>query len=833
MFKPANQHPKRYNNLVSFLQKKWFFSHKQTREQGVVLFFWFLLVILIVRLAYLQLIQWSYYRNLLSVQHNSKVDISPKRWEIFAYDDAGQPITLATNADIYTLFVDPKFVWDIDRVNEILTPLLYEHFCKIYWLENQTKDECITNIEGFTQTSILPKYQTIHYQSIQAEDPTTSLTWQLQQQGSINIENEKITTQRQEIINGFTEEEAKNRIGATLKTLLEPGKKTKNYVWFFDSPALLEALSWKNIESIAFINTYYLYILPEKVRNGLQEATALQQILNTFWYNYSLETLQPKFSWQDTRYVKITDNINATIAKKLNEAIANNYTIKSSCVGKKNSECEAGIPLLHWLGLEKHEKRYYPLEKFAANILWYVTPEGNAQYGIEQYFDRLLKGTPWHIVWLSAPWIWEIWSNDVSIINPIDGEDVYLTINPFVQKKVENLMEHYLREFNADSISVLVMDPFSGDVIASANAPTFNPNNPQASYALKPLTPEDAYIVTNDSYVDIPVYYLDTGDKLKQATFAERSSVSGDKYVAKNMLGAQVFIDKNIAFPYEPGSIMKPFTVGAALDNDEITLYDFYSDPDGEIKIELGDWNFQFIRNDDQTHCRWTHTFLYALTYSCNVGIINIAQKIKKQGFFNYMQNFWFGALTNIELAGENAGFLDTAAGAWLARFFNVSFWQGMLATPIQIAAWYSTLVNWWYYVKPRIVQKTYNTETKKTTENPIKKWAQILKPETSEKMKDALFQVVYGWLTKKFGIPGYTLGWKTWTSQIAFKWLYRSGPGRTNASLVGIVTKENLKYVVVIQVRRPRSNQYGEYTAGKMFGDLSKILIEKDLIIK
>jgi cell division protein FtsI/penicillin-binding protein 2 len=96
----------------------------------------------------------------------------------------------------------------------------------------------------------------------------------------------------------------------------------------------------------------------------------------------------------------------------------------------------------------------------------------------------------------------------VSIINPIDGGDVYLTIQPFIQKKVETLIAHYMGEFSADSISILIMDPFSGNIIASANAPTFNPNVPEESYALRPLTPEDSKIVDDDSHVDIPVYYV-------------------------------------------------------------------------------------------------------------------------------------------------------------------------------------------------------------------------------------------------------------------------------------------------------------------------------------
>lgn len=812
---------------MSFLQRKWIFSWKQTREQGVIVFFAILVLILVGRLFFLQVVKWADYRKALTVKHTSEVDINAKRGGIFAYDDAWQAIALATNADLYTLFVDPKYVRDIERIDQIITPILYEHFCKMNSLWEPTKEQCINNIETFTQTTILPKYQTIHYQTVS----DASLTGQLEEQWAINIENDGISQQRQEIINAFSEEEAKNRISARLVTLLTPTIRTKNYVWFFDSTSLLDALSTSEIPSLSIVNTYYVYIEPENVKDADKEAEALLELLTAYWYNYSYSTIRSKFQRQTTRYVKITDSINARLAEKISLAISQNRSIQSSCKWKW-SNCEPGIPLLHGLGLEKTERRYYPMWNFAANILWYVKPDWTALYGVEQYYDTLLKGEPGHVVGLSAPWIWEIGSNEISIINATNGYDVYLTINPYIQRKTENLIAHYLNEFKADSIAIFIMDPFSGNVIASANAPTFDPNIPQASYELKPLSPADAYIVDDDTYVDIPIYYVTTGNKLEIATYDERKTTTGNKYVAKNLLGPQVFVDKNIAYPYEPGSIIKPFTVAAALDSDEITLYDFYSDPDGEVKIDIGNGAFQYIRNADQGHCIWTNTYLHALIYSCNVGIVDIALQMKKEVFYNYMQKMWFGSLTNIELAGESAGSLDTAATAGTARFFNNSFGQGMLATPAQIAAWYSALVNGWYYIKPRIVERLYDPEAKKYIENPVKPGAQILKPEISEKMKDALFEVVHWWLTKNFGIQWYTLGGKTGTSQIAFKWQYRSWNWWTHGSFVGMVTRDDLKYIVVIQIRRPRTNQFWEYTAWKIFGDLSKILIEKNLIL-
>ena len=832
MYTPRPTRKRKIDARIKLLQKKLFSQKQWTREFGLIVFFLGLIGIIILRLFYLEVIKAWYYRTLMSQQHSSKVDITAKRGNIFAYDNAGKPVPLATNADIYTLYVDPKFVRDPQRVADILTPELYTHFCETYGLENIVPIQCITNIEQFTKATILPRLKVLYYSNIdqQSGDLTLISGGLLENQVLVDQDNTEIKKQREDIIAAFTREEALSRIRAQLLSLLSPQPKTKNFLWFFESPALLDALSGAQLPYLTIDNTYYVSITPNITKDIMKESLRVSEILKAHGYTLTPERIAPLFSLQDTRYVKITDGMNAEIAQRIMKAKDNNYDIQNTCKDKPSS-CEKNVPLLHGIGLEKQSKRYYPLGTFASNILGHMTPQGGL-YGIEQRYNQLLKGTPWQIRGLSTPWIGAVGSNDVSIVNPVDGWDVYLTIDPSLQKNVETLIAHYVREFAADSISILIMDPFSGNIVASANAPTFNPNNPQASYELEPLTLYNSYIIDDETHVDIPVYYL-SWEKLSLTTYDQRKDPTLKKFVAKNLLWPQVFVDKNIAFPYEPGSIIKPFTVSIGLDNDEISAYDFYSDPKGEISIDLGDGASQYIRNADKANCIGTHTFLHALIYSCNIWMVRIAQKVKKNAFFNFMEKIGFGQPTNIELAGEDPWFLDTAANAWLARFFNNAFGQWFLATPIQIAAWYSVLVNGGYYVKPRIVDKIYDNKTQTTIVNPIKIGWQIIRKETSEKIKDALFQVIYGWLTKRFGIPWYTLGGKTGTSQISFKGNYRSGNWWTNASFAGMVTKENLKYVVVIQVRRPRTNQFGEYTAGKIFGDVSKLLIEKDLILK
>jgi cell division protein FtsI/penicillin-binding protein 2 len=218
-----------------------------------------------------------------------------------------------------------------------------------------------------------------------------------------------------------------------------------------------------------------------------------------------------------------------------------------------------------------------------SNVLGYVDKNGDAYYGIEKYFDDTLKGIDGKIKGRASSWIGTVGANDFEIIDAKDGNDVFLTVDIGIQKEVESIAKRYLEEFRADAISVLIYDPQNGQIKASANAPTFNPNNYNDAYILKPLGQENAHIVDDLTYVDIPVYIL-SGGKYKLATITERQDSTLAKYLPTNGYGAQVFIDKNISTPFEPGSIFKAFTMGIGLDSDEIRLHDYYMD-EGEVKV--------------------------------------------------------------------------------------------------------------------------------------------------------------------------------------------------------------------------------------------------------
>ena len=123
------------------------------------------------------------------------------------------------------------------------------------------------------------------------------------------------------------------------------------------------------------------------------------------------------------------------------------------------------------------------------------------------------------------------------------------------------------------------------------------------------------------------------------------------------------------------------------MDSDSLRMYDFYNDP-GSVKVG------PFTISNLSSECEGDNTFVHALAYSCNVGMVRIAQRMTKYVFYSYLEKLGFGKKTGIELAGEADGTLPDFNNISVARFFNNTFGQGMLATPLQMAVAYSTLVN-------------------------------------------------------------------------------------------------------------------------------------------
>ena len=783
----------------------------QTKEWQIVVIFMFLLWILLIRVFYIQIIQWSYYQWLLSKNHNLSKTTSAIRWNIYVSDASQiQPLKLTENVTLFNVFVDPSLVYDKNRLVNIIKPLVYIHLCQTNWFDTVDKETCVKNLETFTKKSLLPLAPTLFYYGDGVISGSSVGSWSRE-----NFDWTGYDMKYQEVLSGFTRVKIEEEITQRLQDMIVIGDKKYNYLWYYSDPWLLADLRALKRDYIYIYNNNYVFIEPKVLKESGLNKKALSEIETVLikrWYLNDSLRVKNLVNVRSYRYVKLMSDVNPSIVDALNQLKSVYYT---------DRVWPEKIPLLHGIGTESYNKRYYPYKNFMSHILWYMSSNGTATYGIEEYFDNILKWIDGSIEGIASSMIGQLGANDVKIKNAKNGYDVYLTIDPVIQTQAEKIIWKYRDRFRADSVSILVYDPFSGHVLASANAPDFNPNHYNDVYKLKPLNPEQAQIVDNITFLDFPVY-IQTGWETKLATIAERKDTSIAKFVANNPLWPNLFVDKNIAYPYEPGSIYKAFTFAIGLDQNEIDLYDRYDDPESKVKV----WPYT-INNASVEACRWTHTFLYALQFSCNVGMVRIAQRLTENTFYNYLEKLSFGSLTNIELAGEDPWYVENVWSVSVARFFNNVFWQGLLVTPMQIAAGYWAMLNGGTYIKPTILDKLCESGTNNCQNNDVKVVRQVFEPSISEKLAFSLTKVIEIPDNAKYAdLPQYKVGWKSGTSQISYRGRYMGGNGWTNGSFVGILTQDNLKYVVVIQVRRPRSTQRWNQTAGVIFKEMAWFLI-------
>lgn len=792
--------------LEHWLQANTFLkSVKVSQDFYLMCFFWLLFFILIVRLFFVQIVHHNFYDGLLNTQHVSVTSLQAKRGNIFADDKAEKHIQLTDNITMYNIFVDPKFIWDKVQFIDIITPIVYKHFCELNGMQSVDKLQCVKNIEYFTQTNIIPEEPQFFYYGSG-----------IVSSGFITYDHTWYDIQLQNILSWFDENIATNLIKTRLDAMIFIGIKTKNYIGFFSNNNFLEDLEKLNLDYIDIQNKNYVYIIPDKVGNVHRDILPFENLLEMYWYLKNFSNLEKSFYKQENRYVKIISDANPLIAQEVKTIKSEYYQVRS----------KDKIPLLHWLGMESYTKRYYQYWSFLANVMWFVDKNNSAYYWIEQYFDDVLRGKDGKIVGRASAWIGPVWANEFELETAQDGNDVYLTIDIGIQKEVETIIQRYHNMLQDDSISVLVYDPYNWHVKASATYPTYNPNNYNDAFVLQALEPEYWYMVDDLSYIENPVY-IKTWSEYRAATSTERIDVSLEKYIAKNIYGSQVLIDKNVSLAYEPWSVFKAFTVAIGLDTDEIRFYDLYNDP-GKVKVG------QFTIKNAESVCEWDWNYLHAFVWSCNVGMVRISQKLGKEVFYNYIDKLGFWKATGIELANEDVWYVEWVTSVSDARFFNNAFGQWLTVTPIQLAAAYGAVINGWYYVKPTIVKGVLDKKTGIAHENTTEIVKQIFRPETAEALRIWLFNVLEQNPELKYSkVEWYQLWGKSWTSQISYKGKYMNGIWWTNGSFVWIITQDNPQYIVVIQVRRPRQNIRWWATAGKIFWDIAKFIVNYSLIEK
>jgi cell division protein FtsI/penicillin-binding protein 2 len=418
---------------------------------------------------------------------------------------------------------------------------------------------------------------------------------------------------------------------------------------------------------------------------------------------------------------------------------------------------------LRGVGMLPETKRVYPVDgvaegtTIAAQLVGFVDVDGHGRYGVEGGENAILAGTPGQVSAQEDVIGRRIADSATLLRDPIDGADLQLTIDAGVQHLLEQEMLDAYTKNSAHGVTGIIMNAETGAILGMASYPSYDGN--------------------------------------------QFATTDGER-----------FANPAVARQYEPGSVMKAFTIAAALDAGAITTKDTF----------LDDNNLQVrgirIQNADREKHPWGHGPITAsdvLALSNNVGAARIGLTLGGDKLYDALRRFGFGSPTGIELVGEQSGVVwhpDQASGE-LTTAQN-SFGQGLSLTPIQLVAGYAAFANGGMLVTPHVVEGwTAPDGTHHEADQPPQE--RIMREETADTMRELLTNAVDNGIAERAGIPGYTVAGKTGTAQIAGPvdvtneagetvQVFQYIPGWVDSSFVGLLPAGDTKLVTLILINRP-----------------------------
>ena len=431
---------------------------------------------------------------------------------------------------------------------------------------------------------------------------------------------------------------------------------------------------------------------------------------------------------------------------------------------KTNVEKETGdrIRNLDLAGVKVDEdfKRYYPYDTFASRVLGFTGGDNQGIIGLEVKYEEVLKGTDGTILTVTDARGVELEKVAEDRIEPVAGNTLQISLDHNIQKYCEQAAKKVQEEKQADSVSVLLMNPQDGEIFAMVNTPEFNLNT--------------------------PFELIDVDENTEQT----------DEQ-AQEMLN-QMWRNPCINDTYEPGSTFKIITASACLEEGVVSLSDTFSCPGYRI-VEDRKIRCHKVGGHGQ------ETFIQGIQNSCNPVFIDIGLRLGAEKFYAYFKQFGLLSLTNIDLPGEAGTIMHNVEDIGLVELATISFGQSFQVTPVQMATTVSSLVNGGYRVTPHFgvaVFEKYGTEIQKLK---YKKKNGIVSEKTSETMQMLLKSVVEEGSGKNGYIEGYSIGGKTATSQT----LPRSA-NKYISSFIGFAPAEDPQVLGIVVIRNPQGIYYG-----------------------
>ena len=440
---------------------------------------------------------------------------------------------------------------------------------------------------------------------------------------------------------------------------------------------------------------------------------------------------------------------------------------------------------LRGISIVDDSKRYYPFGSFGAYIIGFTDIDNKGLYGIERVYDEYMAGTPG--VWVKA-------TDAANRQLPYDGEQIYdaedglsvvLSVDETIQGFAEDAAEKAMETNKAKSVSIIVMDPETGEVLAMANKPDYDPNYPRQ--AMDPAI--------NEEWSKLPP------EDQQQKWF-------------------QMWRNYAINDLYEPGSTFKIVTAAAALEEGSATLNSHYycngfiRDIKGVV-LRCSSW---YDPHEDQD-------FATSFSNSCNVAFVNMARELGKEKLYEYIKAFGFGQTTGIDLLGEQRGLIPS--GIESIREVNLatlSYGHGISVTPIQMINAIAAVANNGKLMTPMMTRSLIDSDGKVVKQFYPEMKRQVISENTADMLLGMLEKTVLEGTGKKAYVPGYRVGGKTGTAQKIIDGRYVDK--KYISSFGGVAPVDDPRIAVLVIVDEPTGIYYG----GTVAGPFAAMVIENTL---
>lgn len=430
---------------------------------------------------------------------------------------------------------------------------------------------------------------------------------------------------------------------------------------------------------------------------------------------------------------------------------------------KTNVEKETGDAIrsyeLAGVKIDEDYKRYYPYNELASKVIGFTGGDNQGIIGIEVKYDEYLEGINGKILTLTDARGVEIKNAGERRSEPVEGDDLYLSLDYNIQMYAAQAAVKVREEKQADSVSILVMNPQNGEILAMVNEPEFNLNEP---FALN--------------------------------TEIDTELSEEEKQNALNKMWRNQCINDT----YEPGSTFKIITASAALEEGKVSLSDQFNCPGYKI-VE-----------DRRIRCHkvgghGAEDFTHGIMNSCNPVFIEIGLRIGSDRFCDYFEQFGLLSRTNIDLPGEASTIMHKRENIGQVELATMSFGQSFQITPIQLATTVSSIINGGNRVTPHFGVETKNAEGEVTHTFVYGQKEHIVSEETSTTMRYLLEKVVSEGSGKNAALEGFSIGGKTATSQT----LPRSEK-RYISSFLGFAPADDPQVLALIIINNPQGVYYG-----------------------